>query len=127
MSPGEQSRLVGDEWDKIPGTRARQVRLMVYGGDGRSERFSLGVHAPELASGDLDLIHELWLEAYHVIGPDVHHRDIVTTALNELAAGLSTDQRDGILARLKEQTRKREGCPPGPAAWTDGESHQASA
>jgi len=115
MPPEEQARLVGDEWDKIPGTRACQVRLVVFRNDGRREKFSLGVHVPELTSADVDLIHELWLEAYHVIGPDVHHRDIVTTALHELATGLSTDQRHAILARLQEQTRKREGCAPEPA------------
>jgi hypothetical protein len=111
MPSEEQSRLVGDEWDKIPGTRARQVRLVVYHNEGRRETFSLGVHAPELSSADLDLIHELWLKAYHVIGPDVHHRDIVTTALHELATGLSTDQGAAILARLKDRTRKDEGFP----------------
>jgi hypothetical protein len=127
MPPGEQSRLVGDEWDKIPGTRARQVRLVVCRNDGRRERFSLGVHAPQLTSADLDLIHELWLDAYHAIGPDVHHCDIVTTALHELATGLSTDQRAAMLAHLREQTRRREGLPREPATGPHGESHQASA
>jgi hypothetical protein len=103
------------------------VRLVVYRNDGRRERFSLGVHAPELTSADLDLIHELWLEAYHAIGPDVHHRDIVTTALHELVTGLSGDQRDAILARLTAHIRKREGVPPDAAAACDGESHEASA
>jgi hypothetical protein len=126
MAPEEQARLVGEEWDKIPGTRARQVRLVVYRHDGQREKFSLGVHAPELTSADLDLIHELWLEVYHAIGA-VHHRDIVTTALHELATGLSTDQRDAILARLREQTRKREESPPVPTAGHDEISHKALA
>jgi hypothetical protein len=122
MPSGEQSRLVGDEWDKIPGTRARQVRLVVYRNDGRRETFSLGVHAPELTPADLDLIHELWLKAYHVIGPDVHHRDIVTTALHELATGLLADQGVAILARLKERIRKEEGFSRQPPSGRDGES-----
>ena len=57
-----------------------------------------------VAGVDVELIHELWLDAYKTIGPQVHHRDIVSTALRELAAGLSTDRRDAVLARLKQQT-----------------------
>ena len=100
----EQSRLIGEAWDKIPGTRTRQVRLVVYCSDNRRDTFSLGVHAPELAPGDVELIHELWLDAYKTIGPQVHHRDIVSTALRELAAGLSTERRDALLSKLKQQT-----------------------
>jgi amino acid transporter len=111
MAPEEQARLVGDQWDRIHGTRTRQTRLVVFRNDGRRATFSLGVHAPELTSTDLDLIHELWLEAYHAIGPEVHHRDIVTAALRELAAGLSMDRRDAILGRLKEQARRQEDIP----------------
>jgi amino acid transporter len=102
----EQARLVGEAWDKIPGTRTRHVRLVVYCTDGRRESFSLGVHAPELAEADLDLIHDLWLDAYHTIGPQVHHRDIVSAALRELAGALTTEQRAAILSRLKEQTEQ---------------------
>ena len=104
--PGrEQARLVGEAWDKIPGTRSRHVRLVVYNADGRRESFYLGVHAPELSEADLALIHELWLDAYRCIGPQVHHRDIVAAALRELAGALSTEQRQAILSRLQEQTR----------------------
>jgi amino acid transporter len=104
MPAREQARLVGDAWDKIPGSRARQVRLVVYCSDNRRETFSLGVHAPELTEKDVELIHELWLDAYKTIGPQVHHRDIVSAALRELAAGLSAERRDEMLTRLKQQT-----------------------
>ena len=66
---------------------------------------SLGVHAPELAAADLDLIHDLWLETYKTIGPQVHHRDIVRAALREFASGLSSGARGAILKRLEESTR----------------------
>jgi amino acid transporter len=108
MPPEEQARVVGDMWDKIPGTRALQVRLVVYGDSGERHRFSLGVHAPELTPADLDLIHELWLEAYRALGPDLHHRDIVSAALSEFETALATDQRAAILARLKDRIRRRD-------------------
>ena len=104
MPAREQARLVGDAWDRIPGSRARQVRLIVYCTENRRDTFSLGAHAPELNEHDVELIHELWLDAYRTIGPQVHHRDIVSAALRELAAGLSTDRRDEMLTRLKQQT-----------------------
>jgi hypothetical protein len=108
FSPRVLAQLVGDAWDKIPGTRARQVKLAVYTTDGRRESFNLGVHVPELKPADLDLIHELWLDAYRHIGPQVRHRDIVTAALRELASEISSERREAILARLKEQTQDNQ-------------------
>jgi amino acid transporter len=102
------AQLVGDAWEKIPGSRSRQVRLVVCSTDGRHEEFNLGVHAPDLTTNDLNVIHELWLDAYKNIGPQVHHRDIVSAALRELMAGLSSEQRQAILARLRKQTTPKE-------------------
>jgi len=104
ISAGEQARLLGEAWDRIEGSRSRQVRVAIHGAHG-AEAFSLGVHAPELAPADLDLIHDLWLDTYKTIGSQVHHRDIVRAALREFAAGLSSGSRDAILKRLEELTR----------------------
>jgi amino acid transporter len=104
ISAGEQARLLGEAWDRIEGSRSRQVRVVIRSGNG-DEAFSLGVHAPELAAADLDLIHDLWLDTYKTIGSQVHHRDIVRAALREFAAGLSSGSRAAILKRLEELTR----------------------
>jgi len=96
-----QAHLVGEAWDKIPGTRARQVRLRVYTAGGEHRTFPLGVHVPEFRQSDLDLIHELWLDAYTTIGAQVHHRDIVTAALREYANDLRSDRRGDVLKKLK--------------------------
>jgi amino acid transporter len=105
FSSQEQARLLGEAWDRIPGSRARAVRLVIYRPGGARDTFSLGVHAPELAPADLDLIHDLWLDTYKTIGTQVHHRDIVRAALREFASGLSSGSRDAILRRLEELTR----------------------
>ena len=107
MAAAEQARLLGEAWDRIEGSRSRQVRVIVHNADGGREAFSLGVHAPELAPEDLDLIHEIWLDAYKTIGPQVHHRDIVSAALREFATGLTAGTRAAILTRLQELTRLR--------------------
>jgi amino acid transporter len=103
----EQARLLGDAWDRIPGTRSRQVRLTVYAADGSRATFKLGVHAPELDPADLDLIHDLWLDAYKTIGSEVHHRDIVTAALRELGEDLKSDRRNETISRLRKQIEER--------------------
>jgi len=99
--PADLARLVGDAWDRIPGTRARQVRLRVVGAGRSRETFSLGVHAPDLSAADLDLIHELWLDAHGTLGADVHHRDIVAVALREFADRFASGDRRELLARLR--------------------------
>ena len=105
ISSEEQARRLGEAWDRIDGSRARQVRAAIFPADGTRRTFSLGVHAPELADADLDLIHDLWLDTYKTIGSQVHHRDIVRAALREFAAGLTSGSRDAILKRLEELTR----------------------
>jgi hypothetical protein len=101
------ARLVGDAWDKIPSTRNRQVRLSVFGTAGGRRTFSLGVHAPDLSVADLDLIHELWLDAHGTLGPDLHHGDIVAAALREFADRLATGERLALLDRLRMRTQGR--------------------
>ena len=101
-SPAQLARHVGDAWDRIPGANGRQARLTVLGTTGAKGVFSLGVHAPELSQADLDLIHRLWLEAHDVIGPDIHHHDVVAFALRELATELKGQERETTLARLRE-------------------------
>jgi amino acid transporter len=101
VPPREQARLLGDAWDQIPEAKSRQMRLAVYRQDGRRETFNLGVHAPDMSAADLDLIHELWLEAYHMLGPSVHHRDIVSAALQEFADELNGPRREAALVRLR--------------------------
>src|SRR5262249_23005065 len=101
MPPREQARLLGEAWERIPEAKSRQMRLVVHRPDGGREAFSLGVHWPDMAAADLDLIHELWLNAYRTIGPSVHHRDIVTAALQEFADELKGPRRESALTRLR--------------------------
>ena len=110
--PADLARLVGDAWDEIPGTRARQVRLRVVGAKRGGATFNLGVHAPDLSAADLDLIHELWLDAHGTMGAEVHHRDIVAVALLEFADRFaSSGDRRRLLARLKAHVDAAEAAP----------------
>jgi hypothetical protein len=75
--------------------------------DGGVKRFSLGAHTPDLSSADVERIHRLWTEAVKVIGSDIHHRDIVTTALQGLEDDLHGARREQTIQRLRGFTNDR--------------------
>ncbi len=56
-------------------------------------------------SGDLDLIHRVWLDAVKAVGPHVHHHDVVRAALTQMEQQLSGPQRDDALAAIREVAR----------------------
>lgn len=74
--------------------------------NGETETFLLGPHAPALSQEDLDLIHQLWLDAVNQYGLDVHHRDIVRVALEQLERDLGGYERAHALARIAEQAKR---------------------
>jgi amino acid transporter len=101
MAAERQALLLGEAWDRAPHDIELSTRLVVLTKDGKVKRFSLGAHAPDLSSADLDRIHRLWLEAVKVVGPEIHHRDVVTAALTGLEHELHGSERDRAVARLR--------------------------
>ena len=98
------------------GQRQLRTRLLAYKRSGEIETFHLGPHSPTLTLDDLDLIHHLWLDAVGAVGLDIHHRDIVRVALEELGDDLKSGRRPRALSRLKEQANR----PPGTSAARPG-------
>ena len=76
---------------------------MVLRTDGKTVlRFSLGAHVPDLSPEDVERIHLLWVEAVKAVGPNIHHRDIVTAAIGSLEEELSsTSRRTHAVERLR--------------------------
>ena len=72
---------------------------------GRTDVFHLGAHDPELSSGDLDLIHQLWLDAVKSVGPNVHHHDVVRAALTQMAQQLNGPGREDALQAIRTAAR----------------------
>jgi len=73
------------------------------------QRFSLGAHLPELSSGDIDHIHQLWVTAVKELGPDIHHRDIIRAALDGLDEDLQGDASKGrAVERLRRQIERSQ-------------------
>ncbi|MFN7981092.1 MAG: APC family permease [Vicinamibacterales bacterium] len=101
MTPERQAMLLGEAWDRTPRTLELATRFVVLCKNGHVKRFSLGAHTPELSSDDIDRIHRLWVEAVKSVGPDIHHRDVVTAALAALEHELQGPRRDEAIERLR--------------------------
>jgi amino acid transporter len=104
MAAADQARLLGEAWDRTPHQADLATRFVVLATDGRSHAFTLGAHAPELSIEDVDRIHRLWLDAVKAVGPDVHHRDIVSAALDSLEQEFRSG-RDRAVERLRRHVR----------------------
>jgi amino acid transporter len=100
MSAADQSRLLGEAWDRTAHDASLATEFVVTSPDGRVRRFTLGAHAPRLSPADIDHIHRLWLDAVKAVGPDVHHRDIVAAALDSLEQELRSG-RERAMERLR--------------------------
>jgi amino acid transporter len=107
MEPADQARHVGEAWERLPKKPNHQVTLHVVDPNGTANAFTLGAHAPTLAAADVDLIHNLWLDATKTGGVEgLHHREIVTVALARLAEDLKGVSRQDALERLRRRTSR---------------------
>jgi hypothetical protein len=103
MTAADQTERLGEAWDRTPHPADLGTRLVVYTREGRAHSYALGAHAPELSLDDIDRIHRLWLEGVKAVGPELHHRDIVTAALRSFEHTLEGPERDGAVTELRQQ------------------------
>ena len=111
FSAADQARLLGQAWEKVEGSNQLRTRLVAYRRGGEIEIYHLGAHTPTLTLQDLDLIHRLGLDAVGEVGLDIHHRDIVRVALEELGAEMKGRRRPEAMARLRKQASRPPGQP----------------
>ena len=107
FSAEQMSHMLGDAWDRIARGSNVRSRLVAYKLTGEVETFLLGPHAPTLSEDDLELIHRLWLDAVGQYGLEVHHRDVVRAALEELQRDLSSDSRERMLRLIADQAKRQ--------------------
>jgi magnesium transporter len=108
LSGADQARLLGEAWERADKPEALDVRLVIFHRSGRADTYHLGAHPPSLTSGDLDLIHRLWLDAVKTVGPHVHHDDVVRAALKQMEQQLTGPNRDSAVAAIREEARPAE-------------------
>ena len=116
IEPGRRRRVGGDDAGTTVafssarrGIGRRTIRISRRGSwccarTSSVKRYSLGAHAPDLSSADIERIHHLWVDAVKDIGPDLHHRDVVAAALATLEDQLSGEHRQEAVDRLRRQT-----------------------
>src|SRR5262252_248765 len=103
MSADAQALRIGEVWDRVPHDRGFATQLTIYMPGGEVKRFSLGAHAPSLSPDDVERIHHLWTEAIAVVGPSLHHRDVVAAALSSFEDELLGERRAAAIDRLRRQ------------------------
>jgi len=102
MSPDEQGRRTGDAWEGLPARKRKQLILKVVAAPGNVRTYYLGAHAPNLTQDDINLIHAVWLEVTAGGHPEIHHRDVVRVAIEELKEQLRARGRDEVFKRFEE-------------------------
>ncbi|MEI6669933.1 MAG: APC family permease [Acidobacteriota bacterium] len=105
------AQLLGDSWDRVDKDKNFRARLVVCKRDRSIETFQLGPHAPPLTPEDVELIHTLWVDAVARYGLDVHHRDVVHTALEDLAGDMSSQARERALGLIGQHLAERNRPP----------------
>ena len=108
MTAEEQAKRIGEAWERLPNKPKRQVCFHVVEPDHQVDDFDIGAHAPKLADEDVNLIHKLWLDVTQERGlDDLHHKEIVTTALANLEEQMNSKGREAILDRMRALIDKR--------------------
>ena len=105
LSAADQARMLGDAWERADKPGTLDVRLVIHHRSGRADTYLLGAHPPSLTPSDLHLIHRLWLDAVTMVGPHVHHHDVVRAALTQMEKQLTGPERDQALAAIRETSR----------------------
>jgi len=105
-SIAEEARIAGLAWEALPPPRP-QLTLEIHSPNGQETIFYLGPHAPHLTPKEIELLHRLWLEFSNDVAPEeLHHRDVVHFALNELVREAHNSGREEVLERLREHLRE---------------------
>jgi amino acid transporter len=104
-SIAEEARIAGLAWEVLPEPKPR-LTLEIHSPGGQEHVFYLGPHAPHLTPKEIDLLHKLWLEFSGDVAPEeLHHRDVVHFALNELKRETHNSRREEVIERLREHLR----------------------
>jgi len=114
MSPAEQGKAVGAEWESLAEPRPSLSLELVTPDRKQSVYFNLGPHPPRLWPGDVELLHRLWLElSARGPGAKLHHRDVVGVALRRLDADLRSGRDADVVAQIeREVSQESTGQPP---------------
>ncbi len=107
MSPQEQAKRLGDEWEALPHKPKHQVSFLIVAADGKTVDFYLGAHAPRLADNDIAAIHKLWLDVTgEKSSQNARHKEIVSVALSRLEQALKGTERSRVIEEIGSLSRR---------------------
>jgi amino acid transporter len=106
MDSEELARRIGRAWERLPEPR-HPFSLEIISPGRPSIFVNLGPHPPRLWPGDVDLVHDLWLELSEEFGSKLHHRDVVGVALRRLERELHSDARPDVIHDVQEELEHR--------------------
>ncbi len=126
LSPEEQARQVGQAWEQLPEPR-RGMTLEILNGNAPM-LFSLGPHPPRLWPSDIVLVHKLWQELSDSpdIGSRLHHRDVVSVALQRLDEQLHSHERGEVLDIVNRELNRPNGHDPTEETWSHADQHDVN-
>jgi hypothetical protein len=100
ITAGEQAFHLGQAWEALPEPK-RQFNFYVVEPSGEAKVYYIGPHAPKLSPDDVQLVHRLWVNMRRDPSmQDLHHSDIITYALTNLAGQYAREKQD-ILRDLR--------------------------
>ena len=115
LTPSEQGKVVGQEWEKLPEPRPSLSLELVLENQKDTVFFNLGPHPPRLWPEDLELVHRLWLElSAKGPGAKLHHRDVVGVALRRLAAELESGRINDVMDDILDEVKQNQQHPKTP-------------
>jgi amino acid transporter len=94
MTAGEQAFHLGQAWEALPKPK-HQFNYYVVDSSGEAKVYYIGPHAPKLSADDVQLVHRLWVNMRRDPSmQELHHNDIITYALTNLAGQYARDKQD---------------------------------
>jgi len=123
LSPEDQARELGLAWEQLPEPRRGLTLEIIPPDEAKPLLFSLGPHPPHLWPHDIDLVHRLWQELSNRsgIGSRLHHRDVVSVALQRMDEQLHSGERQSVLEQVERELRQQPKGEPEDAEQTTQE------
>ncbi len=122
LTPEEQARELGKAWELLPEPRrGLTLEILPFSG-AQAQMFSLGPHPPRLWPNDIVLLHSLWqtLSDRPGVGTRLHHRDVVSVALQRMDREIKSGRGDEIASDV-ERELERERLEQPPIVWSEAD------
>jgi len=118
MDSDELAQRIGKSWEHLQ--EPRHAFSLEIISPGRPSIFvNLGPHPPRLWPEDIGTVHDLWLNLSEEFGSKLHHRDVISVALQRMVREMGDGSRDKIVHDVAEEIRRH------PRGSTNGSSNGA--